>query len=85
MPPKAMQCSWLGERVAQVDVFRAINNVICEEEDAGWGPNATFRFPQAGGTGSIWKAVACRIPEEKKVKLSKFKILSLHSQQLFYG
>jgi hypothetical protein len=38
-----MQCDWLGERVATVDVDRAIANVINSKEDAGWGPNAVFR------------------------------------------
>ena len=40
-----MQCEWLGERVAAPDVGRAITNVLHNREDAGWGPNAVFRFP----------------------------------------
>ena len=40
-----MQCEWLGERVAAPDVGRAIANVLNNHEDAGWGPNAVFRFP----------------------------------------
>jgi hypothetical protein len=43
VPTAQMQADWLGERVATVDVDRAINNVIHGEEDAGWGPNAIFR------------------------------------------
>ena len=39
----ALQAEWLGERVATVDVDRAISNVILGKEDAGWGPNAVFR------------------------------------------
>lgn len=42
-PTTAMQCDWLGERVATVDATRAIKNVIEGKEDAGWGPNAVFR------------------------------------------
>ena len=49
VPTTEMQCDWLGERVATVDVKRAITNVIHNKEDAGWGPNAVFRFPQQGG------------------------------------
>ena len=60
------QCDWLGERVATVDVDRAIANVINNKEDAGWGPNAVFRFPQEGGTGGIWKAVAKLLPLERQ-------------------
>lgn len=44
-----MQCEWLGERVATVDVDRAIANVINNKEDAGWGPNAVFRSASGGG------------------------------------
>jgi len=43
VPTTHMQAEWLGERVATVDVERAINNVILGKEDAGWGPNAVFR------------------------------------------
>ena len=60
-----MQCDWLGERVAAPDVTRAIANVLHNKEDAGWGPNAVFRFPTKGGTGGIWKAVAALLPEAK--------------------
>jgi protoporphyrinogen oxidase len=66
-PPSEMQCSWLGERVATVDVGRAVANVVRGEEDAGWGPNATFRFPRRGGTGAIWKGVAALLPPEKQM------------------
>ena len=61
-----MQCNWLGERVATVDVDRAISNVINNKEDAGWGPNAVFRFPTSGGTGAIWKGVAKMLPADKQ-------------------
>ncbi len=64
-----MQCEWLGERVATVDVTRAIANVIQGKEDAGWGPNAVFRFPLNGGTGAIWKAVSRLLPKENQVRI----------------
>lgn len=67
VPPKEMQCEWLGERVATVDVDRAITNVIHNKEDAGWGPNAVFRFPLEGGTGGIWKGVAKLLPQRHQV------------------
>lgn len=66
IPTSLMQCNWLGERVATVDVDRAISNVINNKEDAGWGPNAVFRFPTSGGTGAIWKGVAKLLPQEKQ-------------------
>ncbi|KAL4858913.1 hypothetical protein ACK3TF_001285 [Chlorella vulgaris] len=66
VPTTMMQCDWLGERVATVDVDRAIANVINSKEDAGWGPNAVFRFPREGGTGGIWKGVAKLLPAERQ-------------------
>lgn len=68
VPTTLMQCEWLGERVAAVDVSRAICNVIHDKEDAGWGPNAVFRFPKYGGTGAIWKSVSSLLPPEKQVR-----------------
>lgn len=67
VPTTQMQCKWLGERVATVDVDRAISNVIHGKEDAGWGPNAVFRFPKQGGTGAIWKGVARMLPADKQL------------------
>ena len=67
VPTTEMQCKWLGERVATVDVNRAISNVINNKEDAGWGPNAVFRFPKRGGTGAIWKGVAALLPPTNQV------------------
>ena len=66
VPTTHMQCAWLGERVAAPDVGRAITNVLRGTEDAGWGPNAVFRFPKHGGTGAIWKGVAKLLPVEKQ-------------------
>jgi len=62
VPTTEMQASWMGERVATVDVSKAISNVLHNKEDAGWGPNAVFRFPAEGGTGGIWKKVAKLLP-----------------------
>nr|QBK91243.1 MAG: flavin containing amine oxidoreductase [Pithovirus LCPAC202] len=33
-----------------------------KKQDSGWGPNKSFRFPKRGGTGSIWKSVAQKLP-----------------------
>lgn len=66
-PTEQMQCEWLGERVATVDVARAVANVVHGREDAGWGPNAVFRFPRRGGTGAMWRGVAGLLPPERQV------------------
>ena len=54
VPTTMMQCDWLGERVATVDVDRAIANVIHNKEDAGWGPNAVFRWVLLPRRGRCW-------------------------------
>ena len=60
--PAEMSASWVGERVATVDLKRVLRNIIEGRDDLGWGPNATFRFPLHGGTGRIWQALAERLP-----------------------
>ncbi|KAI0643227.1 hypothetical protein C8Q79DRAFT_915094 [Trametes meyenii] len=60
-----MQCEWLGERVAAPDLKIAIRHIVAREPSSGWGPNATFRYPAHGGTGSIWAAVVDTLPKEK--------------------
>lgn len=73
-----MQCEWLGERVATANVHKAIKNVINGEEDAGWGPNATFRFPKKGGTGAIWKAVSTNLLPSKNQKYGdEFQVVGI--------
>jgi len=64
-PADLMSYTWVGERVATVDPARALDNIILERDDISWGPNNTFRFPKAGGTGAIWKAVAGCLPQDR--------------------
>lgn len=62
--PEELDYSWIGERVARVDLERVIANIIDERDDVSWGPNNTFRFPRFGGTGAVWRACADRLPKE---------------------
>mmetsp|Transcript_39907 Transcript_39907/g.64702 ORF Transcript_39907/g.64702 Transcript_39907/m.64702 type:complete len:492 (+) Transcript_39907:135-1610(+) len=64
VPTSDMTSHWVGERVATVDLSRILKNMVLKQDDAGWGPNATFRFPLHGGTGSIWSDLYDRIPKE---------------------
>ncbi len=61
-PTNELTSSWIGERVAQVSTDKIISNVQSKSDDIGWGPNATFRFPESGGTGSIWRELGNRLP-----------------------
>lgn len=57
-PPEMLNKTWIGERVAVIDVHRALRNVIMEVDDYGWGPNNRFKFPLRGGTGEFYSRFA---------------------------
>lgn len=57
-PPEMMDKKWIGERVAVIDVDRALKNVLLEQDDYGWGPNNRFKFPLRGGTGEFYRRFA---------------------------
>ncbi|MDB4891829.1 MAG: UDP-galactopyranose mutase [Gemmatimonadetes bacterium] len=54
-PPKMMNKEWIGERVSVVDIQRVLSNVLLDRDDAGWGPNSTFKYPRHGGTGGLFE------------------------------
>lgn len=78
VPPALMSCEWVGERVATVDVKRVCRNLITGQDDLGWGPNATFRFPARGGTGAIWASLAARLPASNIHTGSQYEISSVN-------
>jgi protoporphyrinogen oxidase len=57
-PPQMMNKEWIGERVAVLDVNRALKNVVMQCDDFGWGPNNQFKFPLFGGTGEFYRRFA---------------------------
>jgi protoporphyrinogen oxidase len=61
VPPELMSAAWIAERVSVPDHRRALRNVVLGLDDAGWGPNNTFRFPRTGGTGEIYRRLAGRL------------------------
>ena len=63
--PSALNVSWMGERVARVNLPRILENIALKRDDVSWGPNSTFRFPLHGGTGAIWKAVQQLLPANR--------------------
>lgn len=64
-PPVMMNAVWVGERVAVTDLGRVLKNLVYRLDDLSWGPNNTFQFPKHGGTGSIWRACAEQLPQDK--------------------
>ena len=67
-PPEMMNKHWIGERVAVIDVERAVRNVVEGKDDFGWGPNNRFKFPKQGGTGEFYRRMAQRLAD--KISLS---------------
>lgn len=68
-PPDMMNKEWIGERVAVLDINRAIRNVVMGSDDFGWGPNNQFKFPLYGGTGEFYRRF--EKPLEGHVRLNK--------------
>jgi UDP-galactopyranose mutase len=59
--PAQMNTSWVGERVSVVGLEAVLKNILLEQDEVGWGPNRTFAFPAAGGTGEIFRRLADRL------------------------
>ena len=68
-PAEMMNKEWIGERVAVLDINRAIKNVVLGTDDFGWGPNNQFKFPLFGGTGEFYRRFGK--PLEGHVNLNK--------------
>ncbi len=68
-PAEMMNKEWIGERVAMVDINRAINNVVMGKDDFAWGPNNQFKFPLKGGTGEFYRRF--EKPLEGHINLNK--------------
>lgn len=62
-PPRMMNKEWIGERVATPPIERVLGNVVLDRDDAGWGPNNTFKYPRYGGTGGLFERIVPYIRE----------------------
>jgi protoporphyrinogen oxidase len=60
-PADRMSAGWIAERVSVVDYERLAANVRDGRDELSWGPNNTFVFPAAGGTGEIYTRLAARL------------------------
>ena len=63
-PPRMMNKEWIGERVSVVDIKRVLSNVVYDKDDAGWGPNSTFKYPLYGGTGGLFERMQPYVQDE---------------------
>ncbi|MGZ8375848.1 MAG: protoporphyrinogen/coproporphyrinogen oxidase [Gemmatirosa sp.] len=67
-PPRMMNKEWIGERVALPSLERVLGNVILDRDDAGWGPNNTFKYPRYGGTGGLFERIVPYIREHLQLQ-----------------
>ena len=63
--PDKMDFNWIGERVAVPPLDQVLRSICLNEDNASWGPNNRFRFPEQGGTGAIWKQLGWQLPAER--------------------
>lgn len=73
-PPEMMNKHWIGERVAVIDVERAVRNVVEGKDDFGWGPNNQFKFPLRGGTGEFYRRMAESLREHIRLSTTVLRI-----------
>jgi protoporphyrinogen oxidase len=67
-PPKMMNKEWIGERVSVVDIARVLGNVVLDRDDAGWGPNSTFKYPRHGGTGGLFERMRPYVQDQLRLE-----------------
>lgn len=84
-PPEKMAWSWVGERVAPVDLKTVLKNAIYEAAAPSWGPNARFRFPLSGGTGKIWRTMAARLPKEKLALNREVRAIDTRKREILFS
>jgi protoporphyrinogen oxidase len=84
-PLDEMSSDWIAERVSVVDYERALRNVREGRDDKAWGPNNTFAFPAAGGTGEIYRRLADRLADRIRYGCEATEIDPASSQVAIAG
>lgn len=83
-PPEQMDWSWVGDRVAPVDLKNILKNAVFNEDDISWGPNSLFRFPLNGGTGAIWKTLTEKLPQKKIHLKREIASVCVHDRKILF-
>jgi protoporphyrinogen oxidase len=73
--PERLSATWVGERVALVDLARVVENIARDRDDVSWGPNNRFQFPKRGGTGAVWRALGARLAAKHGARLQFGRVL----------
>src|SRR4051812_4573447 len=83
-PPKLMNKEWIGERVAVLDIDRAIKNVVMQTDDFGWGPNNQFKFPLRGGTGEFYRRFEPVLGDHLKLN-RKIDFINAKKKEIYFS
>ncbi len=73
-PPRMMNKEWIGERVSTPPIARVLGNVVLDRDDAGWGPNNTFKYPRYGGTGGLFERIVPYIEEHLSLNTATVRV-----------
>ena len=84
-PLEMMNKEWIGERVAVLDINRAIKNVVLGTDDFGWGPNNQFKFPLMGGTGEFYRRIGKAIGDEHFSLNKKIDFVNLAKKEIRFA
>src|SRR3954462_2612227 len=83
-PPKMMNKEWIGERVSVVDIARVLGNVVLDRDDAGWGPNSTFKYPRHGGTGGLFERMQPYVQDNLRLE-TEVKYVDADAKEVVLG
>lgn len=65
-PLEMMSHDWVSDRVAKIDAYEAVKNVLEDQENSQWGPNNMFNYPLKG-TGEIYNKIAEILPSKNQL------------------
>ncbi len=60
-----------AQNVPSADYERIKNNIASNKDDPAWDEDTRIKYPLNGGTGSIWKQLADKLPSERQQYSSK--------------
>lgn len=83
IPLERMSKDWIAERVSVVDLARIERNIAEDRDDVSWGPNNTFLFPRAGGTGAIYEGIAGKF-RDKIDFYQSMRSIDLENKQVIF-
>lgn len=82
-PLNKMGFGWIDGRVALPSIKSALRAIKTGFDETKWGPNATFCFPQSGGTGGLFRSIAQPFIKEISFRHEVVKI-DTNSRKVFF-